>query len=155
MKTNKRSSSSLTSLRVERSKLRAELEKLNIRCIGETGKAKDPFSNIEKEIEVVQERLHEVDKKIRDSSTIKRGIFRNQNMFHSPKKSTENIMEGIHILPQQIQDAVAQEALHQDNNMKNKGAIRKQSAPTQNNDENQTHKPDETLITRKKQEFRM
>lgn len=131
MRANKgtKSSSNLTVLRVERAKIQSELDRLND-CVRETRNTKNPFSNNEERIKIIENRLIEINSTIRANIEPKKGLFK-KTMFHSPKKSKneekdmEQIMAGINQLPPEIQNAVALQVTGKTESTNTTGATRK------------------------------
>lgn len=141
-----KNASSLTSLRLEKTKLLSELDKITD-CKRETRKTKNPIIVDKKErIKQIQKRIKEIDTTLKENTTRTGGILKTFRMMHSPKKNEKKIEEneflgGINMLPAPIQTAVAQK-IHDDNNIPTSvhtGAIKK-GLSINTNDENEERK---------------
>lgn len=126
-----KSTSSLTCLRIEKSKLLAELDRLND-CIRETRRTKNPIvpDRVEK-VKQIQKRLKEIDITLRGNTT-RRGFLKTLKMIRTPPKDTqeENLLAGIQRLPDPIQEAITSK-LYADGKIatsRHTGTIRKTSS---------------------------
>lgn len=131
MKANKptKNSSSLTNLRLEKSKLLSDLDRLND-VIRETRRTKNPFcADKTEKIKEIKSRVKEIDRLLRENSSHSRGFFKALRMVHhspkSKKPDDEGAMGGLGFLPNVIQAAVSDKLRDDKSQGLLTGAIRK------------------------------